>query len=148
MGRRQVLPAGGAGCSIQLVIERVLSCSCGAVRVSTTGEPSRVSACHCLACQRRTGSAFGVGARFEAAQVRVEGTARTYTRVADSGGRVVHRFCPECGGTVCWTAEALPGVVLVPVGAYLEPVEWTLAVSIYEDRKVPWVDLRAAQHLE
>ena len=37
-------------------------CACGAVRYETTGAPRRVSVCHCKACQRRTGSAFGIAA--------------------------------------------------------------------------------------
>jgi hypothetical protein len=45
-------------------------CSCGQLQVTTTGEPVRISVCHCLACQRRTGSAFGVQARFRYAVVR------------------------------------------------------------------------------
>ena len=54
---------------------RSASCSCGRLTVSVTGEPARVSVCHCLACQRRTGSAFGVQARFDASQVHLEGEA-------------------------------------------------------------------------
>lgn len=46
--------------------ERIASCSCGQLTARVTGEPVRVSICHCLACQRRTGSVFGVQARFPA----------------------------------------------------------------------------------
>jgi hypothetical protein len=35
-------------------------CCCGALRAEVTGEPPRVGVCHCMECQRRTGSAFGV----------------------------------------------------------------------------------------
>jgi hypothetical protein len=43
---------------------RTASCSCGQLTVVTAGDPIRVSVCHCLACQRRTGSVFGAQARF------------------------------------------------------------------------------------
>jgi hypothetical protein len=33
--------------------------SCGQLTARVTGVPVRVSVCHCLACQRRTGSVFG-----------------------------------------------------------------------------------------
>ena len=33
-------------------------CSCGQLQVDADGDPVRISMCHCLACQRRTGSAF------------------------------------------------------------------------------------------
>jgi hypothetical protein len=38
---------------------RTAQCSCGQLRVQMRGEPVRVSMCHCLACQRRTGSTYG-----------------------------------------------------------------------------------------
>ena len=43
---------------------RHASCSCGQLRIETSGEPFRVSVCHCLNCKRRSGSAFAVQARF------------------------------------------------------------------------------------
>ena len=58
--------------------------------------PIRVSMCHCLACQRRTGSVFGVQARFPEDQVRIEGRSTEYVRLSDEEGdeRRCH-FCPE-----------------------------------------------------
>jgi hypothetical protein len=38
---------------------RLASCSCGQLTAQVAGEPVRISICHCLACQRRTGSVFG-----------------------------------------------------------------------------------------
>jgi hypothetical protein len=37
---------------------RIASCSCGQLHLTCTGEPGRVSMCHCLECQKRTGSVF------------------------------------------------------------------------------------------
>ena len=54
---------------------RHAACSCGALKLTTTGEPIRVSVCHCLACQRRTGSAFGYQARFPRDRVEVRRVA-------------------------------------------------------------------------
>jgi hypothetical protein len=52
---------------------REAACHCGQLRLEVTGEPFAVSICNCLACQRRTGSAFGIQAGFRADQVRIEG---------------------------------------------------------------------------
>ena len=41
---------------------RVAACHCGQLHLAVEGEPFAVSICHCLACQRRTGSAFGMQA--------------------------------------------------------------------------------------
>ena len=82
---------------------RTASCSCGQLRVQVEGEP-RVGVCHCLACQRRTGSAFAALARFPA-PFQVFGTATEYARVGDQGARFIFRFCPVCGTTVFHTEE-------------------------------------------
>jgi hypothetical protein len=54
---------------------RIATCSCEQLKVTCTGEPVRISMCHCLACQRRTGSVFGVQARFPSDNVQIEGRA-------------------------------------------------------------------------
>ena len=64
---------------------RLASCSCGKLTVSTQGEPTRVSVCHCLACQRRSGSVFATQARFPADAVTIEGQSTEYVRVGDEG---------------------------------------------------------------
>ena len=56
--------------------------------------------CHCLACQRRTGSAFGMQARWPKDRVDVTGRYTEYVRISDAGGKGTFRFCPDCGATV------------------------------------------------
>jgi hypothetical protein len=103
-----------------------------------------VSACHCLACQRRSGSAFAVQARFPSERVQVAGRHGDFVRLADEDGeeRVFH-FCPECGGTVFYTTGDLPDVIAVPVGAFADPSFPAPRVSHYESRRHAWVALPA-----
>ena len=61
---------------------REASCSCGQLTLTAEGDPIRISMCHCLACQRRTGSAFGIQARFPADRVRVTGRYAEYVRIS------------------------------------------------------------------
>lgn len=108
---------------------RRAACSCGQLQIECAGEPVRISLCHCLACQRRTGSAFGVQARFPGERVRASGEAATYERRGDAGSTARFRFCPRCGATVYWTTrpagqapgevgEAVPGeAASAPPGA-------------------------------
>jgi hypothetical protein len=42
-----------------------------------------MSVCHCLACQRRTGSVFGVQARFRREAVQVKGEWKQYVRTGE-----------------------------------------------------------------
>lgn len=130
---------------------RQASCSCGQLRVAVEGEPVRISACHCLACQKRTGSAFGVQARYAREQVKIEGRASQYERIADSGNALRFHFCPECGSTVYWEMSALPTFVAVAVGAFADPSFPAPAFSVYEARRHHWVDVPGGpdvRHLE
>lgn len=118
---------------------RTASCSCGRLRAQVTAEPIRVSVCHCLACQRRTGSVFGAQARFARAAVTISGDSREYVRAGDEGTRMSFHFCPTCGATVYY---ALPdGFVAIPVGAFADPSFPPPTFSVYEERMHPWVQI-------
>jgi len=127
--------------TIPLVSTRHAACSCEQLRLTVEGEPVRVSICHCLACQRRTGSVFGVQARFDAEQVTIEGRSRQYIRVSDEGGKCAFHFCPDCGATVFYTTEATPGIVAVPVGAFADPSFPAPTRSVWEERRHSWLRL-------
>lgn len=118
---------------------RLASCSCGQLTAQVTGEPARVSICHCLACQRRTGSVFGAQARFPREQVTVSGASTEYVRVGDEGSRVRFHFCPHCGSTVFYQLETLEQFIGIPVGAFADPDFPAPSISIYEERKHAWV---------
>lgn len=119
----------------------IATCCCGALRALPSTPPLRVSMCHCHACQRRTGSVFGVQARFEAGTVAFEGTDREYTRVGDAGSRITFHFCPSCGSTVWYTIDGMPDLVAIPVGAFADNTLPAPEYSVYEDRMHPWVVL-------
>lgn len=119
---------------------RRAACSCGRLSVEADGEPVRISICHCLACQRRTGSAFGYQARFPRDRVRIAGASREYVRVSDAGVQRAFHFCPECGATVFWVSPSEPGVVAVPVGAFADPAFPAPWFSVWETSKHAWVE--------
>lgn len=116
---------------------RHAACSCGQLSLVAEGEPVRISMCHCLACQRRTGSAFGMQARFPRENVRIEGRSTEYVRISDEGEPRSFFFCPECGSTVYyWTDREL---IAVPIGAFADPTFPPPRVSVWESRRHPWV---------
>lgn len=122
---------------------RHASCSCGQLHLTTEGEPTRISICHCLACQRRTGSAFGVQARFPIAKVALFGRSAQYVRTADSGNKVTFHFCSTCGSTVYYELDQIPDLIAIPVGAFADPKFPAPTVSVYEDRRHAWVGIPA-----
>jgi hypothetical protein len=96
--------------------------------------------CHCLECQRRTGSVFGVAAWYPRGQMElIRGTAKRFTRIADSGNKVAFNFCPDCGGTVFWEAEFRPGLVAVAVGAFADPDFEAPRHSVWDRWRHPWL---------
>ncbi|MEN2425184.1 GFA family protein [Chromobacterium vaccinii] len=118
---------------------RLAACSCGQLTAQVSGDPVRVSICHCLACQRRTGSVFGQQARFYRKDVAIAGDSTVYVRVGDEGSRVKFHFCPTCGATVYYEPEGLEEFVAIPVGAFADPSFQAPSVSVYEERKHGWV---------
>ena len=119
---------------------RMASCSCGQLRIEVDGEPLGVGVCHCLACQRRTGSVFAALAAF-AAPYKVFGTATEYVRTGDQGARFRFRFCPVCGTNVFHTEEGHEQSVGVAVGAFADPGFPVPQDSVYDCRRHPWVQL-------
>lgn len=117
---------------------RDASCACGALSIETRGEPVKISACHCKACQKRTGSAFGVAVFFDKDQTTTSGPSGCYRRPGDSGDFVVFHFCLACGSTVFWLAGFRPGRVAVAIGAFedrtLRPTQ-----AVYEEDRRAWV---------
>jgi hypothetical protein len=122
---------------------REAACHCGELRLTVEGDPFWVSICNCVACQRRTGSAFGIQAGFEPDQVRVDGRYSDYSRISDQSDRKEHvfHFCPECGSTVFYTEPTEPDRVIVMVGAFADPTFPPPLDSGYDSRRHPWVGL-------
>ena len=89
-------------------------CSCGQLSLTIEGEPSRISMCHCLKVQRRTGAVISNQARFRREQITFEGNATAWTRRAESGNALTFHFCPVCGSIVYWEGEGFRGYAAVP----------------------------------
>ncbi|MGV3481945.1 MAG: GFA family protein [Sphingobium sp.] len=127
---------------------RTATCGCGQLRLACQGEPVRISICHCLECQKRTGSVFAAQARFPVGNVAIAGRSSQWTRVGDSGTAATFHFCPECGSTVYWEPSAFPGFISIAVGAFADPNFPPPGVSVYEERQHPWAMNAGALPLE
>ena len=119
---------------------RTASCRCGQLRATVTGEPGRVSVCHCLDCKKRSGSAFAVQARWPAERVKIDGRSKSFEKVADSGNRATFHFCPDCGSDVHYNNNGkFDGMVAIPLGAFDDPFFLEPRFSVWEERKHDWV---------
>jgi len=126
-------------------MNRTASCSCGSLRVDVAAEPLGVVACHCLACQKRTGSPFGLGAYFAESQLSVSGESRTFVRPTDAGHQFTTHFCPTCGTSLYWVSGKNPGLVGVAVGAFADPSFPQPDRSVFEVSMHPWAEIPAAK---
>ena len=81
-------------------MERIAHCACGWLRATCAGEPVRSSVCHCLECQRRTGSAFGSNATYAGDQVRIEGESTAF-RLRPSAEAAMARRRSSLGERTC-----------------------------------------------
>jgi hypothetical protein len=122
---------------------RDAACHCGQLRLEVAGDPLALSICNCLACQRRTGSAFGMQAAFKADQVQVVGRFSDFARISDEADRKEHvfHFCPDCGSQVFYTEPTEPDMVVVSVGSFADPAFPPPTESGYDSRRHHWVGL-------
>ena len=118
---------------------REAGCSCGALTLRLRGEPASIVACHCIACQKRTGSVLGVGAYYPEDRVDVSGEAHTYARTSDAGFTFTSHFCPTCGTSLYWESGKNPGLIGVAVGALGDPRFPAPMRSVWEESKHDWV---------
>jgi len=121
--------------------QRTASRQCGQLAVTCSGEPVRISVCHCLACQKRSGGPFAAQVRYPEYQVTITGESREWVRIADSGKPVENHFCPQCGSTVWHRSRPHADAIAVPVGAFADPAFSAPWFSVYEQRKHPWVEI-------
>ncbi len=121
---------------------RTASCRCGRLRATVTGEPVRVSVCHCLNCKKRSGSAFAVQARWPAGQVSIEGKSKSFAVTADSGNSATFHFCPDCGSDVYYANDGkFNDQIAIPLGAFDDPYFLKPTFSVWEERKHDWVEI-------
>ncbi|MGB1322537.1 MAG: GFA family protein [Vibrio gallaecicus] len=118
---------------------RYCECRCGAVSLICRGEPQQTSVCHCYECQKRTGSVFGVQARFSSNQVSLSGDVTSFSRISDTGNQVHYQFCPKCGTTMLLQSSAMAESLVVPLGLFKEQDFPSPSFSVYEERKHGWV---------
>src|ERR1700750_1147792 len=113
-------------------------CSCGQLHLTIDGEPSRISMCHCLECQRRTGAAMSNQARFRREQVTFGGQPTAWLRTAERGNALTFYFGPTCGSAVYWESEGFPGYVAVAIGNFADSNFPAPTIAVWEGARHPW----------
>ncbi len=122
-------------------VAREGGCACGAVRYRLASEPLFTHCCHCLNCQRQTGSAFVINLLIEANRVELLAAAPQPVDVPrdnDSKQRIYR--CPTCQVPV-YSDYGRPEVLFVRGGTLDQPSGVTPDVHIFTKSKLSWVTL-------
>lgn len=115
-------------------------CLCGAVRYESTGEIARRFLCHCSDCKRAGGSVFHFGVTVPRSGFRLlQGELKDYAATADSGRRVVRRFCPTCGTGVLNELELRPDYVAIRAGTLDDPGLVAPDYEVFARSKAAWL---------
>jgi hypothetical protein len=117
-------------------------CACGEVRYRLTSRPMFVHCCHCLDCQRQTGSAFVLNALIETDRIEIlSGAPAPVSVPTDSGGPHDIYRCPACQ-TALWSDYGRrPALRFVRVGTLETPSDMPPDVHIFTRSRQPWVGL-------
>ena len=124
-----------------MAVAREGGCACGEVRYRLTSEPLFVNCCHCLNCQRQTGTAFVVNVLIEADRVELlAGDPRPVDVPRDDGSAQTVFRCPSCQLAV-FSVYTRPEVRFVRAGTLDEPSSVAPDAHIFTRSKLPWVTL-------
>jgi hypothetical protein len=122
-------------------VAREGGCACGAVRYRLTSDPLFTHCCHCLNCQRQTGSAFVINLLIEADRLELlAGAPQPVDVPRDDGSKQRISRCPSCQVAV-YSDYGRPEVLFVRAGTLDQPGSVTPDVHIFTKSKLSWVTL-------
>jgi hypothetical protein len=111
-------------------------CLCGAVRYRAEGAPMNARCCHCINCQKFTGSPFYARVMFAREQLTIEGETRTFP----SSEGVLRHSCPTCASPV-FSERPSANAISVSFGTLDDPSLTAPTEHIWTSRKQPWLKL-------
>ena len=124
-----------------MTVAREGGCACRAVRYRLASEPLIVHCCHCLNCQRQTGSAFVINLLIEADRVELlAGEPQPVDVPRDDGSAQQVYRCPECQVAV-FSLYTRPEIRFVRAGTLDDPASVAPDVHIFTRSKLPWITL-------
>ena len=114
------------------------SCSCGAIELAFTGEPTNAVFCYCTDCQRDTGSDKWFGLWVPTDRLTfTRGEPETFTRTGSSGMPVHKRFCGACGTTLGSEFTA-GGFYSIAASVLDQTADFSPRMAIFTASAPPW----------
>ena len=111
------------------------SCMCGTIEIEASGKPSYAEYCHCITCQKSSGSSFMVWVVFDKENVKLtKGEISRY----NSSPEIARGFCGNCGSNVSIHTEKCFDI---PIGVLEKPNEIEITQHIWTKRALKHVSL-------
>ena len=120
------------------------ACHCGSISFTAEIDPSRVMVCHCTDCQVLSGAPLRAIAISPIDKFHLQGTPKSYVKVAQSGNRRAQVFCPECGTPLYATAAENPTSVVIRLGCVAERSQLAPAAQVWQHSALPWLSRLSA----
>jgi len=113
-------------------------CACGVITYEITGKPKTMVQCHCLDCQKATGTGHISLAFFSEDDVSISGIAKGHTTVTDSGNQSTRHFCPDCGSLLYGLNSGRPGLITIAVGSVDDHSWFSSKAVVYSKHRPDW----------
>jgi len=115
------------------------SCLCGAIRYTVDVPVTELRACHCVHCQKTSGSGGSVNAVIpSSAFTLTQGAPKRYAALADSGRTLYRYFCGDCGSPIYSQRATTPETMVVRAGTLDDAPDMKIAATIWTKSKRSW----------
>ena len=114
-------------------------CLCASVSYKTPAEPLAKFICHCINCQKQSGSAFSMNIIFPKPQFDFDGPTAIYIDKNATGKDVHRHFCSICGTPLFSTYPHNPDIILLKAGSLSDAASYEPSAQIWCDSRQDWV---------
>jgi len=125
-------------------------CHCGQISFEAEINPDAVRICHCTDCQSLSGSAYRLNVQTPAdSLVLLSGTPKIYIKIAESGNKRAHAFCPNCGTPIYAASPHNTATYALRVGTLKQRAQLKPSRQIWFRSAQSWVtDLGDVEKVE
>jgi hypothetical protein len=113
-------------------------CQCGEIKLEIRHKPKMMMQCHCLDCQKSSGTGHASNAYFTKEDVLIKGEVKGHTVLSDSGGEMTRYFCPSCGNRLYGFNSSQPDLLSVTVGCLQDNSWFKPQAILYVSKNSDW----------
>jgi hypothetical protein len=113
-------------------------CLCGRIRYESDSEIVRAYHCHCLDCQKLSGTSGLSLLAIPDSDFRISGELKFFEKTGDSGSKVSLGFCPDCGSNIVGKPQRLAGMIAIAAGTLDDSSLFKPTLSIFSASAPSW----------